>query len=173
MGVGGIGKEAQRESESKSPRLIPELASDSERVVQLFWNIRDLPYGWDFFMENVSDPAHVPVSHHGIMGSRYTDAKYYDLIRVREMSVEGGFSYATTPTPATIDEAIHDFQPPCLMRISSRFLIGLATAIARVHGRGERQDSGSGLNQTRSQIQGAGALWGFGRCTSPICEVTF
>ena len=25
-------------------------------------------------MENVADPAHVPVSHHGIMGSRYEDA---------------------------------------------------------------------------------------------------
>ncbi|MGB3558188.1 MAG: Rieske 2Fe-2S domain-containing protein [Geitlerinemataceae cyanobacterium] len=118
------GQEAQSESELNPPRLIPELESGSERVVQLFWNIRDLPYGWDFFMENVSDPAHVPVSHHGIMGSRYTDAKYYDMIRVREMSVEDGFSYATSPTPAALTEAVHDFQPPCLMRISSTFTDG-------------------------------------------------
>ena len=69
------GDSAELESQLKSPRIIPELESESDKVVQLFWNIRDLPYGWDFFMENVADPAHVPVSHHGIMGSRYQDAK--------------------------------------------------------------------------------------------------
>ncbi len=25
-----------------------------------------MPYGWDYFMENVADPAHVPVSHQGL-----------------------------------------------------------------------------------------------------------
>ena len=118
------GTQAQQESQLRKPRLIPELESDSERVVKLFWNIRDLPYGWDFFMENVADPAHVPVSHHGIMGSRYEDAKYYDMPRLRELSTQEGFSFAITPTSETIAEAVHDFQPPCHMRIVTSYKDG-------------------------------------------------
>lgn len=118
------GQDAQLESQTRSPRLIPELEDESGRVIRLFWNIRDLPYGWDSFMENVADPAHVPVSHHGIMGSRYEDARYYDLIRVGEMSTQDGVAYATTPTPPTIASAIHDFKPPCLMKIVSTYTDG-------------------------------------------------
>ncbi len=33
----------------------------------------ELPYGHDYFIENVVDPAHVPVSHHNVVGSRYSD----------------------------------------------------------------------------------------------------
>ena len=35
------------------------------------WNFRELPYGADFFLENVVDPAHVTVSHHNVVGNRY------------------------------------------------------------------------------------------------------
>lgn len=111
------GSQAQMESQLRAPRIVPELEEESDRVVQLFWNIRDLPYGWDFFMENVSDPAHVPVSHHGIIGNRYKDAKYYDMIGVREVSTQEGFSFEIRPTAPTIEQAVHDFQPPCHMRI--------------------------------------------------------
>lgn len=111
------GAQAEVESQVKTPRIIPELEENSDRAKQLFWNIRDLPYGWDFFIENVSDPAHVPVSHHGIVGNRYKDAKYYDMIRVREMSTQEGFAYEITPTAPNIAQAIHDFQPPCHMKI--------------------------------------------------------
>lgn len=118
------GESAQKESQLKQPRIIPELESNSDRVVQLFWNIRDLPYGWDFFMENVADPAHVPVSHHGIMGSRYEDANYYDMIRVREMSTQSGFSFEVVPVAAKLSQTIHDFQPPSLMRVVSSYKDG-------------------------------------------------
>lgn len=118
------GAEAELESQQRSPRLAPELNDPSERVVKLFWNIRDLPYGWDFFMENVADPAHVPVSHHGLMGSRYKDAKYYDMPEVRSISTQEGFAFAIEPTLSTVERAIHDFQPPCLMRIESTFVDG-------------------------------------------------
>ncbi|NJR32393.1 MAG: Rieske 2Fe-2S domain-containing protein [Chamaesiphon sp. CSU_1_12] len=64
------GTKAAVESKKRSPRIITELESKSDRVVKLFWNIRDMPYGWDYFMENVADPAHVPVSHHGLVGDR-------------------------------------------------------------------------------------------------------
>lgn len=115
------GSQAQIESALKTPRLIPELEHPSDRVVKLFWNVRDMPYGWDFFMENVADPAHVPVSHHGLVGNRYTDAKYYDMTRLRSLSTQEGVAYASTPTSPAIAQAVHDFQPPCHMRIESTF----------------------------------------------------
>ncbi len=118
------GFQAQLESQLPSPRIIPELEDNSGKVVKLYWYIRDLPYGWDSFMENVADPAHVPVSHHGMMGSRYEDAKYYDMVRVKEISTQEGFSFAIAPTPANVKRAIHDFQPPCHMKITSEFVDG-------------------------------------------------
>ena len=69
-------------------------------------------------MENVADPAHVPVSHHGIMGNRYTDAKYYDMSSQREVSTQDGFAFNVLTTSETLFSASHDFQPPCLMKIS-------------------------------------------------------
>ncbi|MGF1490193.1 MAG: Rieske 2Fe-2S domain-containing protein [Prochloraceae cyanobacterium] len=118
---GEPGERGLLESKLRSPRIISELEENSDKVVKLCWNIRDLPYGWDYFMENVSDPAHVPVSHHGIMGSRYEDAKYYDLIRERELSTQEGFSFGITPTSNEIETTIHDFQPPCLMKITTTY----------------------------------------------------
>lgn len=110
------GLEAQLESQSKQPLITPELENNSDKVVKRAWYFRDLPYGWDFFMENITDPAHVPVSHHGIVGNRYKDAKYYDMISLSEISSKSGFAYEITPTAPNIKQAINDFQPPCLMR---------------------------------------------------------
>ncbi|WP_310417384.1 Rieske 2Fe-2S domain-containing protein [Chamaesiphon sp. OTE_8_metabat_110] len=116
------GTQGAIESKTRSPRTIPELDDKSGRVVKLFWNIRDMPYGWDYFMENVADPAHVPVSHHGLVGDRDRDAKYYDMPRLREISTQEGFSFGVTQGEgAPIMAAIHDFQPPCLMKITTTF----------------------------------------------------
>ncbi|AFY95955.1 Rieske 2Fe-2S domain-containing protein [Chamaesiphon minutus] len=110
------------ESKNRSPRIISELEGKSDRVVKLFWNIRDLPYGWDYFMENVADPAHVPVSHHGLVGDRHRDAKYYDMPRLREISTQEGFSFGVTQEQGSpILDVLHDFQPPCLMKITTTF----------------------------------------------------
>ncbi|MEB3343415.1 Rieske 2Fe-2S domain-containing protein [Okeania sp.] len=112
------GEQAQVESQLREPRVIPELENPSDKVVKLYWSMRELPYGWDLFMENVSDPAHVPVSHHGIMGSRYDEDKYYDMIPVRKFSTQEGFSFEIRPIKVPgMKQAIHDFQPPCHMRI--------------------------------------------------------
>ncbi len=118
------GAQAAVESQGRSPRLVPELEESSDRVVKLFWNLRDLPYGWDFFMENVSDPAHVPVSHHGLVGDRYEGAKYFDMLRLRELSTQEGFAFTIAPTAPNIATAVNDFQPPCHMRIISTFKDG-------------------------------------------------
>ncbi|HEY9804679.1 MAG TPA: Rieske 2Fe-2S domain-containing protein [Leptolyngbyaceae cyanobacterium] len=113
------GEKAQEESQLQTPRIVAELEDDLDRVEKSPWNFRDLPYGWDYFMENVCDPAHVPVSHHGIVGDRYKDAKYYDMIPVRHISTQDGFAFEIQPTQGNIVQAIHDFQPPCYMKITS------------------------------------------------------
>ena len=119
------GEAGKARSELRSPNLIAELESPSEQsskqVKALSWNQRDLPYGWEYFMENVADPAHVPVSHHGIMGNRYTDAKYYDMARLGEISTQDGFAFDVLTSLTTITKATHDFQPPCLMKITFTF----------------------------------------------------
>ena len=114
---GESGSEAEVESELRKPRLIPELEENSDRVIQLYWYQRDLPFGWDFYMENVMDPAHVPVSHHGLYGDRYKDAKYYDMIPLRKVSTQEGFSFSIPPIMSFVATAQQDFQPPCLHRI--------------------------------------------------------
>lgn len=34
------------------------------------WLARDMPMQWEMLIENLSDPAHVPFSHHGVQGIR-------------------------------------------------------------------------------------------------------
>ncbi|MGL5135588.1 MAG: Rieske 2Fe-2S domain-containing protein [Planktothrix sp.] len=121
---GESGSQAQQESQLRPPRLVPELEENSDQIVKLPWGFRDIPYGWDFFMENVSDPAHVPVSHHGIVGNRYKDAQYYDMISRRKISTQDGFAFEIKPTASSLQEAVHDFQPPCHMRIFSTNIDG-------------------------------------------------
>lgn len=36
--------------------------------------MRDLPYSWDFLVENLIDPAHVNYAHNGVIGSRCTSS---------------------------------------------------------------------------------------------------
>ena len=114
------GEEGLVNCQTRSPQLIEELEHPNDRVMKLYWSQRDLPYGWDYFMENVADPAHVPVSHHGIMGSRYTDANYYEMPRVREVSTQDGFAFGVVTSGDQFSSSTHDFRPPCLMKISFR-----------------------------------------------------
>jgi len=127
---GESGSQALEESQLQKPRLTPELEENSDNVVKSPWTIRDLPYGWDFFMENVSDPAHVPFSHHGLQGNRYSDDKYYDMIPIRKPSTQEGFSFSVTPVAENLQETVHDFQPPCYMRIASTYQDGSQLILA-------------------------------------------
>ena len=45
-------------------QIMPELSEAPAFMV------RDLPYSFDFFMENFMDPSHVPFAHHSLQGSR-------------------------------------------------------------------------------------------------------
>lgn len=117
------GAEARLESQMRDPRIIPELEDESGRVKKLFWYVRDLPYGWDYFIENVIDPAHVTVSHHGIMGKR-EDARYVEMFSVKEVSAQEGLAFNVGPTPEVIEQTVQEFQPPCLVHVGSQFKDG-------------------------------------------------
>lgn len=143
----------------KEPRLIEELNDKqyNNRYKPVKWYSRDLPYGWDIFMENVLDPSHVPVAHHGIVGNRYKDAhnikftkiKSFSEIEKKSFSIQGpgginipfsqdgdlnplypcdsGFSYLMKNENISI---IHDFRPPCLTKITMDLPDGGKTILA-------------------------------------------
>jgi phenylpropionate dioxygenase-like ring-hydroxylating dioxygenase large terminal subunit len=116
--------------------VIEELKDEryKDRVVPYYYGFRDLAYGWDMFMENVMDPAHVPVSHHGIIGSRYKDAKPLLMNRIQSLSEipiseggqydpshpqDAGFAFEVRQTNETQNPATNDFRPPVLQKITS------------------------------------------------------
>ena len=72
------GSDSRIESELTPVNMMPlpheeDEQIDPSRVFAGTWNFRELPYGHDYFLENVVDPAHVPASHHNVVGNRYTD----------------------------------------------------------------------------------------------------
>ena len=66
---------------------------DKDRIWYGPWNFRQLPYGADFFIENVVDPAHVSISHHNVVGSRYND-QTMSMQHVTKLE-KGGFAVET------------------------------------------------------------------------------
>jgi len=133
---GEPGSDAAIESALKSPNLISEL-EDPElkgRAQQLTWSVRDMPYGWDFFFENVLDPAHVTVSHHGIVGNRYTSPSFFRMETRRKATAEGGFSHAITfdktPPLGESSETVQEFLPPTMVRIKSKYANGCQSLLA-------------------------------------------
>ncbi len=124
----------------KQPRLIEELTDPhfEGRIGDITYNFRDLPYGYDMFMENVLDPAHVVVSHHGIVGNRYNDTKPINLIRTpsrseipieqggefqKEFPEDRGFKYFVkiAGEENSNTESSNDFRPPCLNKITTEY----------------------------------------------------
>mmetsp|Transcript_11955 Transcript_11955/g.21705 ORF Transcript_11955/g.21705 Transcript_11955/m.21705 type:complete len:658 (-) Transcript_11955:1360-3333(-) len=130
--AGDPGSNVAFEANLKAPRLIPELVEHGEdgRGGHLPWSMRDMPYGWDYFMENVMDPAHVAVSHHGIVGNRYTGAKPVTMKLVRPPTADEGFKFALGPPPTEgVKATYNNFQPPCLQHISSEYEDGSTTSL--------------------------------------------
>mmetsp|Transcript_15433 Transcript_15433/g.43181 ORF Transcript_15433/g.43181 Transcript_15433/m.43181 type:complete len:602 (-) Transcript_15433:300-2105(-) len=130
------GAAAAEEAENTPMRGFQELWDDvavaDGKVVHTAWSLRDLPYGWDYFIENVVDPAHVPVSHHNIVGNRYKDAKFFNLEEIRPLTAKDGFEFKLDRTTVDMEadrslEASHDFQPPCLVRIRNDLQSGAQT----------------------------------------------
>lgn len=86
-----------------------------ENVIYNNYNFRELPYGADYFLENVVDPAHVPVSHHNVVGNRYTDPKPI-IMKTAEPMTKHGFVL----THGDQIKTRHEFKSPCLVSIDSK-----------------------------------------------------
>lgn len=95
---------------------------DKERIWFGTWNFRELPYGHDYFIENVVDPAHVPVSHHNVVGSRYSDQSM-DMQSLAPLT-KGGFSIGVKNKSAP-NQSTTTFTAPSqvLIKVSSSTVV--------------------------------------------------
>lgn len=133
----------------KKPLLIEELTDPkyNGRYSPIKWNFRDLPYGWDMFMENTLDVAHVPVAHHGIVGNRYRDPKHIEFHKSKSLTEipiqEGGTFHSIYPEdigfkyiqsdPSIAQEEppfSSDFRPPCLNKLTTNIPGGAKLILA-------------------------------------------
>lgn len=111
-------------SKTTQPIICEELLEPENKNIKVStWAFRDVPYGWDYFFENVVDPAHVPVSHHGIVGSRYEGDKYYDMKLDRPYSLKDGFRFEILmrEKPPNVKTSYNDWRPPHLLKITTVF----------------------------------------------------
>ncbi len=75
------------EAETAIDELIPSLPDWEKPECFNLDYVRDLPYDQSYFIENVIDPAHVPISHDGLLGSR-KDAQALE-IEVIDSNIQG------------------------------------------------------------------------------------
>ncbi|KAL4438217.1 hypothetical protein ABPG77_010578 [Micractinium sp. CCAP 211/92] len=113
-GEGGL--EAEAESRRVPPPVCPlteETRSQGRDVLTMTPHYtRDLPYSFDSLVENVVDPAHVPFSHHGVMGNRDSQKHgMWDMERVSDLAVrwQTGFGEVTTT-----------YHPPAFVQYSTK-----------------------------------------------------
>ncbi|CAG9465319.1 unnamed protein product [Pedinophyceae sp. YPF-701] len=128
------------EAESTEPFVTPEVLDPAlkDRCVTPPWSERILPYAADYFFENVTDPAHVNVSHHGLVGSRYDPVgdSHLTLKPTREMTCDGGFGFSTR-RGAAVDPSLTkednggttEFTPPATVTIRNEADDGTKTIL--------------------------------------------
>ena len=133
---GAPGSDVAIEAVLKSPHLIEEFEDPAARdTPTLLWNFFDMPYGWDFFMVNVMDAAHVPVSHHKKEGNnRYTGTRPIKMKRVQSLTEvpvhlggkmlpgfeeDAGFKFLLDlfNNQKFEQNRTMEFKPPCLTKI--------------------------------------------------------
>lgn len=112
-------KDAVLESEVTPVAHRPRDEQAGDRLWEGPWNFRELPYGADFFIENVVDPAHVTVSHHGVVGSRYGDQTL--MIKPETPVTKNGFSFRSKNNVDTGEGAAIIFKAPSMVAIDADF----------------------------------------------------
>eukprot|EP00904_Undaria_pinnatifida_P002163 jgi/Undpi1/11948/HiC_scaffold_4.g01647.m1 len=119
---GENGPDAVLESAVTSPPLIAELndaeAVASGRVTAGAIYQRDLPYSWETFLENVVDPSHVVVAHHGIMGNRDMAAP----VRIEVLADtygKDGFIFKNNSPVEDAPDGFVEFRAPSLVMIDT------------------------------------------------------
>ncbi len=87
--------------EAAAEELIPTLADLENPIYVSTDYMRDLPYDQSYFIENVIDPAHIPISHDGIMGKR-DDAQPLEMevVESSNKGICGRYKYTRTPNPS-------------------------------------------------------------------------
>lgn len=89
------------------------------------WGMRDLPYGWDVALENVTDPAHVAVAHHNTLSNRYVDPCPIEIKWIRKPTNSSGFKFqfrSLWKTAEKMEEAMvstMEFRPPSYHRVTT------------------------------------------------------
>ncbi|KAG2432371.1 hypothetical protein HYH02_012944 [Chlamydomonas schloesseri] len=130
---GESGPTAAADSAAKGPALVPELEElPASRVQALPWFFRDLPYSYDYFVENVTDPAHVNVSHHNVAGNRYAPDQYFTVDPLREVTAAGGFKYQVKSRApvSNVSTSSTEFLPPSLVKIKVEYKDGAALILS-------------------------------------------
>ncbi|CAM9591100.1 unnamed protein product [Scytosiphon promiscuus] len=113
---GENGPDAALESALTPAHLVPELEDKeglkSGKVQLANIGMNEVSYGWDTLMENLVDPSHVPVSHHGIAGDRYTSPRPIDMEPTERWPAvtKEGFEFEY------LGNSKATFYPPCLVR---------------------------------------------------------
>jgi phenylpropionate dioxygenase-like ring-hydroxylating dioxygenase large terminal subunit len=124
------GEDARLESALKPVKSYAMQDIDEDRMWYGPWNFRELPYGADYFIENVVDSAHVQVSHHNVVGSRYADQRM-TMKTVKEVSKEGFAIQNFSPVVGGNNTAITTFHAPNLVAIETSF--GTARQTLELH----------------------------------------
>ena len=83
------------------------------------WGYREIPYGHDYFLENVVDPAHVPISHHNVVGSRYGDQTLN--LKTGKPLDKTGFSIVSPGDAANAGGSSTTFNAPSQVLIEANF----------------------------------------------------
>jgi phenylpropionate dioxygenase-like ring-hydroxylating dioxygenase large terminal subunit len=118
------GLEASKSTQSMSIPPCDAVESGEVDTVDIDWYVRDLPYDWDTFVENIVDPTHVPYAHHGIQGNRKKPGEF-GMRLVRSKKDEGVRIDLCPKDPDKVnvpeEQAKHEgsfieFRPPFLIR---------------------------------------------------------
>lgn len=67
--IEGLPNDDKNPYEYLPEHYVPELCDSNKSVV-----VREVPYSYDFLVENFMDPAHIPFAHHSLQGKR-SDAR--------------------------------------------------------------------------------------------------
>jgi phenylpropionate dioxygenase-like ring-hydroxylating dioxygenase large terminal subunit len=137
---GDSSPDAALESALQEP-ILPEEMNDPAyegRWSFSTWSHRDIPYGWEVAMENVTDPAHVDVSHHNIVANRYEDPSPIEIDFLRKPTNKGGFKVEIKKLQSEEVKAkkgtsgvitTNDFKPPHAIHIKSEFPSGASLTL--------------------------------------------
>ncbi|MEH2406375.1 aromatic ring-hydroxylating dioxygenase subunit alpha [Nostoc sp.] len=106
------------EAKTAIDELIPSLPDWEKPDCFSLDYVRDLPYDQSYFIENVIDPAHIPISHDRIMGSR-KDAQPLEL-EVIDSNIQGIKGRWRQTQTANLPWMSLDFIAPNLILYNSR-----------------------------------------------------